>query len=264
MIDHPGWDQLNDIAEDRARASARVEAHVRDCGECHDVLTALRATLGAAAALPREAAPPIGLWDDVRHAIEARKVTPIVAGADASIAGTNAEVLGAAMNAGVSRASTDTDAPASANTDAFTVSPARSRVTWWMSPRWLAAAAVALVSVSSGLTLLIVRGSAARVTVTRADAGASMLPAQWQAAERGYQASVVELRAQLDTQRAGLDPATAAAVERSLVTIDAAIAEAREALLRDPASAALAELLASNYRQKVELLRRATLLDATT
>ena len=41
----------------------------------------------------------------------------------------------------------------------------------------------------------------------------------------------------------------------------AGLAEARAALLTDPANAALADLLASNYRQKVELLRRATQLD---
>ena len=44
--------------------------------------------------------------------------------------------------------------------------------------------------------------------------------------------------------------------------IEAALAydEAREALLRDPANAALTELLASNYRQKIGLLRRMTQL----
>jgi hypothetical protein len=91
-----------------------------------------------------------------------------------------------------------------------------------------------------------------------------MLPVAWQAAERGYLASVEELRGQLEEQRGRLSPGTIAAVERTLATIDVAIAEAREALLRDPANVALSELLASDYRQKVELLRRAAQLDAAS
>ena len=55
-----------------------------------------------------------------------------------------------------------------------------------------------------------------------------------------------------------LDPATIATVERSLTTIDGAIAEARAALMRDPGNGTLSRLLASSYEQKVTLLRRAS------
>ena len=135
-----------------------------------------------------------------------------------------------------------------------------SRIPWWASPRRLAVAATALVVASSALTALVMQRSSATAGEEVAVRQAS-LPREWKAAEEGYLASVSELHDQLDEQRAGLSPATVATVERSLAVIDSAIAEARGALLRDPANAALADLLASNYRQKVELLRRATQLD---
>jgi len=47
-------------------------------------------------------------------------------------------------------------------------------------------------------------------------------------------------------------------VERSLATIDTAIAEARVALTSDPGNQALVEILSSNYERKVDLLQRAT------
>ena len=84
--------------------------------------------------------------------------------------------------------------------------------------------------------------------------------ASWQSSEKAFQASVVELRGQLEVLHDHLSPETIVKVERALATIDLAIAEGREALLRDPSNAALSELMASNYRQKIELLRRMTQL----
>jgi len=75
---------------------------------------------------------------------------------------------------------------------------------------------------------------------------------------------VLEFREQLEVLHDHLSPETVVKVERALATIDLAIAEGREALLRDPANAALSELLASNYRQKIELLRRMTQLASST
>jgi anti-sigma factor RsiW len=132
--------------------------------------------------------------------------------------------------------------------------PAR-RAGW----RTFTAAAVALVLVSSATTALLMRRDPATAGMP-----VEVVPAAWQASEAGYLESVASLRAQLDGQRAALSPATVEAVEAALATIDAAIAEARAVLLADPANATLADLLASNYRQKVDLLRRATQLASTT
>jgi hypothetical protein len=133
---------------------------------------------------------------------------------------------------------------------------------WWITTPRLVAAGLALVVGTSAITALAVRGRAPDPAL--GSQRIASLPVAWQAAERGYQASVLELRVQLATMHDEFAPATILAVEQSLATIDVAIAEAREALLRDPANAALPELLASNYRQKIDLLRRATQIPSSS
>ena len=130
---------------------------------------------------------------------------------------------------------------------------------WWMTPGRLAAAAVVLIVATAALTGVAMNS---RPPATMADRGPSvaMVSVSWQASERVFQESVLQLRQQLEVLHDHLSPETVVKVERALATIDLAIAEGREALLRDPANAALSELLASNYRQKIELLRRMTQL----
>jgi anti-sigma factor RsiW len=74
---------------------------------------------------------------------------------------------------------------------------------------------------------------------------------------RAYEAEANTLLNELEMQRALLRPSTGAAIDRDLQVIDRSIAELKAALTRDPANPALRRLLASTYRQKVELLQRA-------
>jgi hypothetical protein len=134
--------------------------------------------------------------------------------------------------------------------------PAPSRGLW-VTPGRLAAAAVMLVAVTASLTGIVMTSQPATQTVAQAPLAVSV---SWQASERVFQANVLALREQLEALHDHLAPETLVKVERALATIDLAIAEGREALLRDPANAALSELVASNYRQKIELLRRMTQL----
>ena len=53
-----------------------------------------------------------------------------------------------------------------------------------------------------------------------------------------------------------LRPETAEALARDLRVVDVAIAELKEAVARDPNNPALRRLLATSYRQKVDLLKR--------
>lgn len=129
---------------------------------------------------------------------------------------------------------------------------------FWMTRGKLAAAAVVLVAATASLTGIIITAAAPAVGVDPAPV--VMVSASWQASERAFQSSVLELREQLEVLHDHLSPETLVKVERALATIDVAIAEGREALLRDPSNAALSELVASNYRQKIELLRRMTQL----
>ncbi len=227
---HLPFETLSDLVDDRVPAGERgaVDAHLADCAGCRATLAALRETIDDAAVLSRDVPAPEGLWEDIQLSIEAGKVTPIPVAAPAPLRG------------------------------------------WWMTPRRVAATAVMLVAASSGLTAVVMQRTEAHpVTASVPDrvepsGAAVVLPVQWQVAERGYLNSVAELRSQLDAQRDHLSPATIRTVEHSLQQIDIAIAEARVALSMDPGSAALSELLASNYRQKVDLLRRATQLGPST
>ena len=160
---------------------------------------------------------------------------------------------------------------------------------------WLVAAA-ALVVVSSGVTLLVLKGGAVtNVTTDLVPTSApdvSPLPGRSNApldapkaavppvAPHGepqamtvvsraedalfnrYDAAASDLAGALRQRRSMMDPATVAVIESCLARIDAAIVEARAALRRDPQSAGLAELLTVTYRQKLDLLKRAADLPA--
>ena len=147
-----------------------------------------------------------------------------------------------------------------------------SGISWWTpSVRRLAAAGLLIAASSSALTLLAVRARDGATTVARGPIRAAPdqptvpgLPAHLASAEQGYARSVEALRRTLDERRDSLATSTVETVERSLRVADAAIAEAREALARDPANGLLAEIFASNYERKIDLLRRATELAPRT
>ena len=65
-------------------------------------------------------------------------------------------------------------------------------------------------------------------------------------------------------RKSELDPATVAIIDRNLAIIDAAIAQSRAALRRDPASGMISEQLTHALDKKVELLRTAAMLPAST
>lgn len=229
MTTHLEWDRLNDFADGRLAGDAATDArvHLAGCVDCREAVESIRALGVRGRGLPSAIDPPEALWHDVAASIAAGGAPPIV---------TRSEVR-----------------------------PARAMP----SARWLAAAAVLLMAVSSGMTALFMRrgaespslsvAAADRAPVPRVapDGVAPALPAAFAATEAAYLDDVAQLQATFAAQRSTLAPATIAVVERSLAAIDAAIAEARTALLTDPANQALAELLSSSYRHKVELLRRA-------
>ena len=108
---------------------------------------------------------------------------------------------------------------------------------------WLAAAAIALMVMSSSLTSLWLK---------RGSGGSSFTASQAE-----YSRATAELAGQLERNHAELSPRTLAVLQRNLAIIDGAIAEAEAALRSDPGDASLEEMLLARYRQRLELLQRA-------
>jgi hypothetical protein len=74
---------------------------------------------------------------------------------------------------------------------------------------------------------------------------------------KSYEDETRVLLNRLEVQRAMMRPDAVASMDRDLKVIDSAIGELKVAIQNDPRNAALRQLLASSYRQKIELLKRA-------
>jgi hypothetical protein len=71
-----------------------------------------------------------------------------------------------------------------------------------------------------------------------------------------YEEEAQTLLAQLELRRAMLRPEAVSAIDHDLRVVDAAIAELKQAIARDPGDPGLRRLLAASYRQKVDVLKR--------
>lgn len=218
----PADEALHDLMDGLlpAERSEEVQRHARSCARCADRLGRIEGLRLRAAVLPREVAPPAGLWTAIQERI-----------------GT---------------VPTASDAP-------LVLHRTASR---WRRPALLAAAAVVLMALSSAGTALFLR---ARLEPARPVAGVvatRQVPAALRAVDAGHLAAVEDLSRSLAERRAELAPETVVAIERSLRIVDQALAEAREALARDPGNAELSDLVAAAYRHKLTVLRRATELAA--
>jgi len=145
------------------------------------------------------------------------------------------------------------------------VSPAASRRhsgSWWRSG-WIAAAAAIVLVVGTAVLMPRTAGKAKATKLGR-PAPVAVSPVALSNVDRNYSATLSELRESLDSQRHALSPSTVRIVERSLATIDTAIAEARDALASDPANQTLVEILSAHYERKVELLQRAAELSSSS
>jgi anti-sigma factor RsiW len=132
----------------------------------------------------------------------------------------------------------------------------------------LAAAAVILIAVSAGSAWVITSR-----TIQAPGASAPSIQAEVEPtppadvvrpvnfADAQYDAAVSDLERALQERRNDLNPRTVEILERNLKLIDAAIAQARQALEQDPANDYLNRHLVESRRRKLELLRRATAIN---
>jgi anti-sigma factor RsiW len=147
--------------------------------------------------------------------------------------------------------------------------PGRAAWTVRLTRRELAAAAVLLVALSSGITAALLgdRGGPVATGAVAVEGAVARPPAAWvefRQAEAEYVRTADDLEAVLAASRDALAPETVRVVEASLGIIDAAIRDAREALARDPANAELSNVLAATYRDKIDVLERTLRLSAQT
>ncbi len=131
----------------------------------------------------------------------------------------------------------------------------------WHRPAFLAAAALLLVAGASLTTALVLgRRMVERQPTPVATAPVrSSTPAtltEFTAIENDYISTANTLSEIIETGKTDLAPETIAKLKESVRIIDAAIIEARRALVADPANTKLIELLSAQYNQKVDLLRR--------
>lgn len=137
----------------------------------------------------------------------------------------------------------------------------------------LIAASVALVLVGGGAAGLALRSRAAeRDVATAVTPSARIVPSDptirpvvsHRINQPTLDESVAELQRMVDGQRGQLDTATVRVLERSLTTIDRAIADAQRAVATDPNNAYLSSYLARTKARKLALLRQAAALVAAS
>jgi tetratricopeptide (TPR) repeat protein len=265
MTMHEEWtDKLSDYLDGELSAEdgTAVEAHLRDCAHCSEVLNELKRVVARAQSLlPRP--PQADLWAGIAERIDA-------AGRP------SAEPLG--------RVHASTFPHRMPRRIAFTL------------PQ-LAAAALVVAAVSGGIAWQLrpsypgtaISGTPKGVPYegsasggTAADVGRPFRGAEaadvgrpFRGAEAGgsdtrietvgmadaqYDAAVADLEKALKAGRGQLDASTIAIVEHNLQIIDQAINQAREALVADPANTYLSSHLVEARRRKLDLLRRAAAL----
>ena len=127
----------------------------------------------------------------------------------------------------------------------------------------LAAAAVALMTLSAGGATLLTRSARGPAPATVLVPTALTAPLKGTASAAGvesYDAAIRDLESALQARSPRLDTATVRAVRQSLAVIDAAIRQAEAALAQDPNSLYLNNHLEQALDRKLEVLRRVTTL----
>jgi hypothetical protein len=139
----------------------------------------------------------------------------------------------------------------------------------------LAAAAALLVAVTGAVTMKLAAPAPAPAATTAAvaqpepaaaapaNAGTDVRVVPVSFADAQYDAAVADLEKAVKAGRGRLDKSTIDIVEHNLQIIDQAIAQARDALVADPANAYVSSHLVEARRRKLDLLRRAAALTDT-
>jgi anti-sigma factor RsiW len=237
-----------------------VDAHLAACPDCRALADDLTAIARDAAALP-PIQPSRDLWAGIAQRIEA-PVVPLGVTGERAIAHRRLYVsrrwLSAAAAAlvvgsvGATYAVMRATAPSAPGAPVVAAAPAPTAVP-----------AVVVPSSAPESVAAPVQSPALPATAPTARLASSRPEETAAAGVTTYDTEIRSLRAVL-RRRTDLDSSTVAVIERSLRVIDDAIAQSRTALARDPHSRLLGDQLTRALDQKVELLRTAILLPASS
>ena len=262
-------DYLEGTMDGSVRAS--VERHLSECVRCTSLVRDLENITQEAASLP-DLAPSRDLWAGIESRIAApvialgatparqRKLAPAWMGIAAAALIVSTAGITYTLTARTIRSSAvATAVPSPASTQITAAKP----VTVMTAPE-PAGPIDTGGPVSSGVARLAQNGSA---STSRSGVQAS-LASQTQAAinpaDGIYVKEIALLQDVVRQKKSQLDPSTVAIIERNLQIIDAAIEQSRAALIRDPASRMLSQQLTHALDKKIELLRTAAMLPAST
>jgi len=261
-------DYLEGALDDSARGA--VETHLRQCLRCAGLVRDIEKLRTKAASLP-ELVPARDLWEG----IEARIAAPVIpmarperprrfahawmgiaaAALVVATAGITYQLTSRSLHSGPDAliARTSPRTPAQGGNDSAAGANEATEPT---------------VPAVNGGTRATGPSSFAQGGVTQASASARLASRDQQSAieqsDQVYGKEIAMLQAVVSQRKPQLDSSTVAIIEQNLKIIDAAIARSRAALAKDPASLLLSEQLTHVLDKKVELLRTAALLPAST
>ncbi len=262
-----------------ASTATAVDKHVAGCARCHGLVRDMDGIRESAANLP-DLAPSRDLWEGVEARIQPSVVSIARPARGAGVSRSLMAVAAAGLvivsssitYVGTSRSITRDKKPAAAKAAEPVLRVAGATVE---------AAPVVDERVESTGPATTVRSSPAPVrtpartparTSARTPAGRSLRgvpsarivqPAST-SSEIAIADEIDKLQQLLGERRSELEPETVKVVEDNLAIIDAAVAQARAAVARDPASGFLNERLENALHKKVQLLRTVALLRSST
>jgi anti-sigma factor RsiW len=236
---HLTEDERHELADGSLDAAqlATASKHLEACTECSADVDRIRRLMKLTGkAVSRESASSAGIdemWPSIRERIEERKVV--------ALGGPGREGERAGGRAGERARGRE--------------SPSQARGKLRVGGRgWMFAAGVVAAGV---LGFWATRGGGApgeSTSVTGTDSGIALISVV--DSTHAYQEEAQALLNHLELERATMRPELSRALDRDLRTIDVAIAELQDAIRNDPRNPALRRLLASSFRQKVDLLKR--------
>jgi anti-sigma factor RsiW len=254
---------------------ALVEMHLRECVRCAGLVRDIENIQKEAAALP-DLVPSRDLWEGIDARIAApvipltalperqKRFVPVWMGVAAAAlimstagityqltarslrSGEEGRVGQTALPQGLAQGGNDSAAVASA------AAPGQARQT------------VTGNSVEAGDRSGFTRSAASQRATVTARVATQDQQNELAYSDRVYGKEIAVLQRIVSQRKTQLDSSTVAIIEKNLQIIDNAIEQSRAALARDPASILLSEQLAHALDKKVELLRTAALLPAST